>query len=169
MRERIVSEITKALAAKLPPEDVPVVIDKSGMSADGTPILVYSGSLPDLSQLVIKTLIQSGPTRGSRDDVPSFSNSDQMRFASVDLDRIFRTLSEAKPKSGGKETEAEDSAAQKRAALMEKTLPLVSSYAERNGIGVIFNAGGNSLNGLPVLVLARELPDLTENVIAEMR
>ena len=43
VRTEIVNEITKVLAAKLPSGDVPVILDKSGMTEDGIPIVVYAG------------------------------------------------------------------------------------------------------------------------------
>ena len=170
MRTDIVSEINRAIAAKLPSKDSSVIIDKSGMTADGLPILVYSGALPDLSQMIIDTLNQSTSTRGARGNEPLFSSSGQTRFAWVDLDRVFKALPEATAKSATEnKTDAKEAALRKREAVLARVQKYLNSSAERNGIGVIFNASGNSTNGIPILVLARELPDLTDDVIAQVR
>jgi hypothetical protein len=167
VRTEIVNEITKVLAAKLPSGDVPVIIDKSGMSEDGIPIVVYAGTLPDLSNLVIATLNHSGPAGGAEGATPSFSSSDQIRFGFVDMRRIIKAMPEAiAPPGSEKDPKA---LAARKAATARKAVELVRSYAERNGSGVIFNATGNTLNLLPVPIMAEELPDLTDEVIAEIR
>jgi len=167
VRAEIVTEIRKVLAAKLPSGDVPVILDKSGMTEDGIPIVVYSGALPDLSNLVIATLNQSGPAGEVEGPTLSFSSSDQTRFGFVDMRRIIKALPEATAPPG-RENDAKELAARKAAAA-RKALELVRSYAKRNGSGVIFNATGNTLNLFPVLVMAEELPDLTDEVLAEIR
>ena len=81
--------------------------------------------------------------------------------------RIIKALPEATPPAGS-EKDAKALAARK-ADTTRKAVELVRSYAEQNGRGVIFNASGNTLNLLPVLIMAEELPDLTDEVMAEIR
>jgi hypothetical protein len=43
------------------------------------------------------------------------------------------------------------------------TRPLVAT------LSLIFDSGGNSLNGTPVLIASRDIPDLTDEVIAKVQ
>ncbi|MEY2563374.1 MAG: hypothetical protein QOH88_1567 [Verrucomicrobiota bacterium] len=166
VRTDIVNEITKVVAARLPAGEAPVIIDKSGMTADGLPLVVYTGKLPDWSGLIIARLNQSGPSPAVEEAPPSFSSSEQTRFGYVDLGRVIKVVSDAAaPPASEKDAKA---LAARKAATLTKALEWVRSYAERNGSGVIFNSTGNTLNLLPVLVMAEELPDLTDAVIAEI-
>ena len=165
MKEDIVSDIKKAISAMLPSGNVPVIIDQSGLSAAGVPLVPYCKALPDLSQIVTDSLNQT-PSRGFGNDKPSFSNSEQVRFACVNMNRVLSALpgTNEKPASQN-EKEIKEAAAKNRSAMVEKIAQFLSVYAPRTGVGVIFDSSGNSLNVTPVVVAARELPDLTDEVI----
>jgi hypothetical protein len=165
MREDIVSDIKKAISATLPSGNSPVIIDQSGLSADGVPLVPYCKALPDLSRLVTDSLNRS-PSRGYGNDKPSFSSSEKLRFACVDMNRILNALPGANEKPAGQnEKEMTEAAVKKRSAMVEKIVQFLSGYAPPAGVGVIFDSSGHSLNTTPVIVASPELPDLTDDVI----
>lgn len=164
LRADIVSDINTAVRAILPSGNLPIVIDRSGLSADGVPLVPYCKVLPDLSGIVTDSLNRS-PSRGSGNDQPSFSSSGQLRFACVDMNRILSALSGNEKPAGQNEKEMKEAAAKKRSAMVGKIVQFLDVYAPRAGVGVIFDSSGRSLNGTPVVVAARELPDLTDEVI----
>jgi hypothetical protein len=168
LRADIVSDINKAISASLPTGNVPVIIDRTGLSADGVPLVPYCKALPDLSGIVTDSLNRS-PSRGYGNDKPSFSSSEQLRFACVDMNRILSALSGNEKPAGQSEKEMKEAAAKKRSAMVDKIVQFLDVYAPRAGFGVIFDSSGRSLNATPVVVAARELPDLTDEVINGIR
>ena len=52
-------------------------------------------------------------------------------------------------------------------SIADKILPVVNASAERAAFNLVFDSSGNSINGVPVLVFARHLPDLTDAVLKE--
>ena len=164
LRADILSDINTAIRAILPSGNVPVIIDKSGVSAEGVPLLPYCKALPDLSQMVTDSLNRH-PSRGYGNDKPSFSSSEAMRFAVLDMNRILAAVSGANEKPAGPSEKETKEAASKRSAMVERIVQFLNGYAARAGVGVIFDSSGLSLNTTPVIVSARELPDLTDDVI----
>jgi outer membrane protein len=51
--------------------------------------------------------------------------------------------------------------------IVAKIGATVNACAERAGFNLLFDSSGNSINGLPVVVFARDLPDLTDAVLKE--
>ena len=41
----------------------------------------------------------------------------------------------------------------------------VNACAERAGFNLVFDSSGNSINGVPVVVFARDLPDLDDDAV----
>jgi hypothetical protein len=146
----------------LPSHNV-VIIDKSGMSLNGVPVLLFSAALRDLSQAVTDALNHSGSTSPSRDavDDEALALSKRVRFACVDMTRVFNALPETKSSEAEINVELKK---KKREAIVEQIRRFVDSYAQKKGFGVVFDVSGNSLNGVPV-VTAKGLPDLTYDAI----
>ena len=82
------------------------------------------------------------------------------------MNRILSALPGANEKPAGQnEKEIKEAAARKRSALVGKIVQFLNVSAPRTSAGVIFDSSGQSLNTTPVIVAARELPDLTNEVI----
>jgi serine/threonine protein kinase len=187
-REGIVAEITKAIGDYLPDKGDSVVIDTSGMSLNNIPIALYTSHLPDFSEEVIATLNHAAGNRESI--VPASSKT--LRFGKIDMDRACKALPEAKQVEDqisaakekakrdlgdnpdakvkeAKDKELQDSALKSRNVIADKIMAALPPLAEKGNYNLIFDSSGNSLNGVPVLITSRDIPDLTDEVMVKVQ
>jgi hypothetical protein len=52
-----------------------------------------------------------------------------------------------------------------REGIVAKITPAVKTCAEREGFNLVFDSSGNSVNGVPIVLLPHNLPDLTDDVL----
>jgi serine/threonine protein kinase/Skp family chaperone for outer membrane proteins len=232
MRQGIVKEITDMIVTGLRSSGEAVLIDISGMSLNGVPIVMFTKGVPDFSDDVITALNQG---RTSVRFSKSMASSRTLRFATVDMNRAFRAWpgtkdSEAKineAKDAAKkefddraasyknaldevnrlnreleasslsanaktakfkerddkianiknmereinefrttrEKQLQEQALKMREGIVGKITPAVKTCAERAGFNLVFDSSGNSLNGVPIVLLTHNLPDLTDDVL----
>jgi Skp family chaperone for outer membrane proteins len=183
LRDGIVSEMTNKLQTRVANESRALVFDSSGQSLNGVPIVLWTSGVPDLSAEIIDAL-----NRSAREGNTELVASNQLRFGICDMDRAFKALPETKQSqqemnserekakselSGAdentrkrKEKELQDLAQKKRDPIVQKLKDAVALAAEKDGFNLVFDSSGQSVNGVPVLVDTRDLPDLTDEVIA---
>jgi outer membrane protein len=64
-----------------------------------------------------------------------------------------------------REKELQEQAVKLREGIVAKITPALKACAEREGFNLVFDSSGNSLNGVPIVVLTHDLPDLTDNAL----
>jgi serine/threonine protein kinase/Skp family chaperone for outer membrane proteins len=94
MREGIVKEITTMTFSGLKSSPNPILIDSSGMTLNGVPVVLFSSGVPDLSNDVIAALNQK---RASVTFSHSLLSVYRLRFGVVDMNRAFKAWPETKP------------------------------------------------------------------------
>jgi serine/threonine protein kinase/Skp family chaperone for outer membrane proteins len=192
MREGIVAEITKVITDRLVNKLDGVVIDISGTSLNGVPIALYTNNIPDFSEEVIEALNQGGGTGSILPADKPFAHSKTLRIGKIDMDRAFKSLPETKQAEAeinaakeqakrdfaansdakakeAKDKEIQDSATKSRNVIVDKIKAVVTPAAKKGTFNLIFDSSGNSLNGVPVLVTSRDIPDLTDEVVAQVQ
>jgi Skp family chaperone for outer membrane proteins len=191
MREEIVAEITKEIKARVVAEKMAVVLDIGGFSLNGVPVIICTTQIPDLSDQVVAALNETtGKSRKTTSSATAFASSAQLRFGCVDITRVFKAMPETKQAEAevnnlkekakaelanpdakareAKEKELQDIATKMREPIVQKITAGVREFAEAAGFNVIFDASGNSLNGVPLLVSKHDFPDLTDQLISQL-
>src|SRR4029077_20352444 len=114
-------------------------------------------------------------------------SSRTQRFGVVDMHRAFQAWPETKTaeaeindeKTAAKNNYASQSPAERekrdkqieedarklREPIVAKIRATVNTLAARAGFNRVFDSNGNSINGVPGVVFARDLPDLTDVVL----
>ena len=193
MREGIVADITTLIGDRLINGVDCVIVDASGNSVNGVPIALCTSGIPDFSDDVISALNQGARSGGSiLSPNKPFVSSKTLRFGKIDMNRALRALPETQQaeaeinaakakaardlgdKSDPKAKEAKDkelqvAALESRNVIVNKIRAGLSPVAEKGGFNLIFDSSGNSLNGVAVLIASRDIPDLTDEVIAEVQ
>ena len=184
LRTDLVAEMTGALKARLSAKEAILVFDSSGTTLSGVPAILCSDKVPDLSDQIVTSLNNTGKKSRSRAaSQPEFASSSELRFACVDLNRAFQALPEtkkagveitdlkAKTDAAGKPEDARevrDAALQKRNAIVEKLTAGIQQIAQTGNYNIVFDSSGNSMNGVPFVVLNADLPDLTDDLISKV-
>jgi Outer membrane protein (OmpH-like) len=193
MREGIVADITKLIGDRLINSADCVIVDSSGNSLNGVPIVLYARGLPDFSDEVISALNQGTRTGGSiLPPNKPFVSSKTLRVGKIDMTRAFKALPESKeaeneisaakaqaardlgdkpdPKvKEAKDKELQATVVESRKVIISQITAGLSPVAGKGGFNLIFDSSGNSLNGVPVLIASRDIPDLTDEVIAKVQ
>jgi Skp family chaperone for outer membrane proteins len=186
MREGIVKEITDVVMNAVKTNNIGVVLDISGMSINGVPVVIYRHGIPDFTDEAVAKL---NGTSFSGNMLASSDPSRTQRFGVVDMQRAFQAWPETKAaeakindeKAAAKNDYAsqsqeerekrnkqiEDDLRKLREPIVAKIEATVNTCAERAGFNLVFDSSGNSINGVPVVVFARDLPDLTDAVLKE--
>jgi TPR repeat protein len=192
MREGIAQEITDVVMNAVKTHDIDAVLDISGVSLNGVagvpgvPVVIYRQGVPDFTDEAVAKL---NGTRSSSNMLASGESSRPLRFGVVDMNRAFKAWPETKAaeakindeKAAAKNEYASQSPAERekrdkqieedakkvREPIVAKIVATVNTCAERAGLNLVFDSSGNSINGVPVVVFARELPDLTNAVLKE--
>jgi TPR repeat protein len=186
MREGIVKEITDVVMNAVKTNNIGVVLDISGMSINGVPVVIYRHGFPDFTDEAVAKL---NGTSFSGTMLASSDPSRTQRFGVVDMQRAFQAWPETKAaeakindeKAAAKNDYAsqsqeerekrnkqiEDDLRKLREPIVAKIEATVNTCAERAGFNLVFDSSGNSINGVPVVVFARDLPDLTDAVLKE--
>ena len=186
MREGIVKEITDVVMNAVKANNIGVVLDISGMSINGVPVILYRHGIPDFTEEAVAKL---NDTSFSGNMLASSDSSRTLRFGVVDMHRAFEAWPEMKAaeakisdeKAAAKDNYASQSPAERekrdkqiqedarklKEPIVAKIGATVNTCAERAGFNLVFDSSGNSINGVPVIVFARDLPDLTDAVLKE--
>ena len=67
-----------------------------------------------------------------------------------------------------KESELKDISNQKRNAIVPKLTATADSLIEDEQFGVVLDSSGKTLNGVPLVLLSNNLPDLTDALISRV-
>jgi Skp family chaperone for outer membrane proteins len=190
LREGLVKDINNFIDQKYVKRQERMVLDISGMTLNGVQWAVFSRGIPDLSNDIIADLNKTGGG-AELTSKSTFVSSDKLRFAQVDANRVFKALPEtreaeaeiaaarekAKAELGdhpsaearaAKDKQLEADTAEKRKPLVNKIVTSVAAIGEKQGFNLIFDASGKSLNGVPVTITSRDIPDITAEVIADL-
>jgi len=232
MREGIVAEITKLIASGLAMINDGLIIDVSGNSKNGVPVVVYSEGIPDFSNYVISALNQNKPSTTFSQLVSSAS----ARFGIVDMNRAFKQwpdtkeaeakINDAKAQAKreyddranaykkaldeinslntqlnapgldtnarstkarerdnkilniknmereinefrtSREKQLQEDALKMREGIVLKIRATVNQIAEADRCNLVLDSSGNSLNDVPIVLLSRDVPDITDKVLA---
>ncbi|HEX8077433.1 MAG TPA: OmpH family outer membrane protein, partial [Chthoniobacterales bacterium] len=93
MRENIVKEIDDAIRQSLTQSNAnPLLFDISGTSSNGVPIIVYHKGIPDFSTDIVAGMNARSAVRLQQ----PFAKSKSLRFAAVDMNRLFKGWPETK-------------------------------------------------------------------------
>jgi Skp family chaperone for outer membrane proteins len=187
MRKGIVKEITDVVMNAVKANDIGVVLDISGMSSNnGVPVVLYRHGIPDFTDEAVAKLNGISFPGNVLDSSDSSRN---LRFAVVDMHRAFEASPDMKAteakisdeKASAKnnyssqspaerekrDKQIEEDARKLKEPIIAQIGAAVSTCAERAGFNLVFDSSGNSFNGVPVIVFARDLPDLTDAVLKE--
>jgi outer membrane protein len=184
MREGIVKDITDGIAEKIGSRPA-LIFDKGGADTGGVALVVFSSGVPDLSDAVLARLNKTGSAGGNVSPVSSAG----LRVATVNIARAVEARPEGKQaveeiaarrKSAeaeltsadanvkqAKEKELQDWATKKRGTIAETLVAKLRPLAEAGGFNLVFNASGLTLNGVPLLLTTSDVPDLTDQLIAQ--
>jgi Skp family chaperone for outer membrane proteins len=188
LREGIVRDINNFIDQKYVKGQECMVLDISGMTLNGVQWAAFSRGIPDLSNDIISGLNKTG---GGAELTSTFVSSDKLRFAQVDASRVFKALPETKEAEAeiaaakekakaelgdhpsadaraAKDKQLEADTAEKRRPLVNKIVTGIAAIGEKQGFNLIFEASGKSLNGVPVTIASRDIPDITAEVIADL-
>ena len=183
MREGIVKEITDAITTSTASGRPALILDKSGNSLNGVPLVLFNAGIPDFSDGIVAALNKAT----SAGAAPSLVSSTRLKVANIDATRAFKAMPETKQaeeeiaamrKSAeaelanadaaakqAKEKELQDATAKKREAIVAKLTAKVRHLAEAGGYNLVLDSSGQSLNGVPILLSTHEVPDLTDKIV----
>jgi Skp family chaperone for outer membrane proteins len=186
IREGIVKEITEVVMDAVKTNNIDVVLDVSGMSVNGVPVVIYRHGIPDFTDDALGKL---NGTSSSSSMSALTDSSRTLRFGVVDMQRAFKAWPETKAaeakindeKAAAKNNYASQSPAEReqrdkqieedarklRDTIVAKIEATLNTCADKGGFNLVFDSSGYTINGVPVVVFARELPDLTNAVLKE--
>jgi outer membrane protein len=190
LREDIAKEIEDFIDKQYVKGQQCMVLDISGHSLNVAPWVVYARTLPNLTNEVISGL-NSGIGAAESTARSKFVSSDSLRFGLIDMDRALKALPEAKQaeaeikaakdKARGelgdypdaaaqaaKDKQLESLAADKRRPIVDRIVADVVALGRNHQLDVIFDVSGQSLNGVPIALASRRIPDVTAEVIADL-
>jgi len=101
-------------------------------------------------------------------DAPGLSTDAKSRKARERDDKITEIKKMEKEINDfrtSREKQLQEQALKMREGIVAKITPALKACAEREGFNLVFDSSGNSLNGVPIVVLTHDLPDLTDNVL----
>jgi Skp family chaperone for outer membrane proteins len=179
----ILAEMAAGLA-RMPGDKAALIFDSTGMSMTGAPFLIWSKDIPDFSADL--TAMLNGDAKTSNTDGVASSN---LRFATLDLERVYTALPEAKKAEseiaeamqrtgaelgsanaqarGEKQQQLQNLARSKRQAVLNKITAAADAVGGAGQFNAIFDSGGKTVTNTPPVVAARDVPDLTDEVIAK--
>lgn len=154
----------------------------------GAPLILSTSRIPDLSDEVIATLNKTASKSASA--ATSLASSAGLQVGYIDMDRAFKAMPESKQAEAEinelkeaartkianadatvrakKEKELQEVAMKKRETIVQKLTGSISQLAPSRGLNLVFDSSGKSLSGVPILVSARDLPDLTDDVVSHL-
>jgi outer membrane protein len=188
LRTDIVKDIEDFIREKYSTNGVPLIVDVSGHSLNNVPWVMFSQTIPDLTQDIIAALNKASET-SSRNR--SFPLTQELRFGHVNVDKAIKSLPErssieaeieaeknrAKAKLGdhpnaaaqaGSDKQLETFAATRRNPMIDRVMAAVATIGKAQGFNFILDSSGQSLNGVPIALVSKEIPDLTNQVIAAL-
>jgi outer membrane protein len=186
LREGIVKQIEDFIGQRLIKDKQTMIFDFSGLSLSGMPAIVYWQDVPELSDQVI-----AGINNGAAENILPFPSTDALRFAVIDMKRacnaapgrkqVEAAINAEKGKVNAelgdhastadravKEKELEASTKVKRQSIVNRVVADVGAIGKIRGYQVIFDSSGESLNGVPIVLSSRGMPDVTAEVIADL-
>ncbi|PYS70478.1 MAG: hypothetical protein DMF73_12800 [Acidobacteria bacterium] len=189
-RASIVKEIEDFISQQYVKGQECMVLDLSGNSLNGVPWVVYMQALPNLTNEVISGL-NYGVGAVESTARSKFVSSDRLRFGMIDMDRAFKALPETKQAGAeikaakdkaraelgdhpdaaaqaAKEKELQSQAADKRRPIVDRMVAEVAAVGRNHELDAVFDVSGQSLNGVPIAVVSRTIPDVTVEVIADL-
>ena len=90
MREGIVKQMTDEISL-LGGDVCNIIFDKSGMSLNGVPIMMYSPDVMDMSNNVVSAVNSQSSSAGTK-----FTASHELKFAAIDMNRAFKEYNKTK-------------------------------------------------------------------------
>jgi len=163
---------------------VDLILDASATSLIGVPFVLRHENVPDWTDAVIIAL--NGAKDGAKGTGGTVSTN-ELHFAMIDMKRVFETskatklattsIEEAKKKAAAaadpaerrqKEKEIQESLIKMQAVIGEKLNQALADAAGKVGCQVVLDASGPSINGIPVVMVQKKLPDLSEEIIAAL-
>ncbi|MDQ6622407.1 MAG: OmpH family outer membrane protein [Verrucomicrobiota bacterium] len=170
---------------KMAGEKVGMVFDASGTGISGVPMLVWSRDLPDLTSDLVALLNENKSPAGKTAGVVSTN----LRFGVVDFERIYKATpqgkqAEAEIQQAAQQANAESANADaqaraekqgrlqvlvrdRRLAVVTKITGFVNEIAGPARFNAILDVSARNITRTPAILLARDIPDLTDEVIAK--
>jgi hypothetical protein len=137
-------------------------LNKGATSRSGLPFILFSSGVPDHADEIIATVNGSGANNESSSAPWPTISSAKVRFGTFDETRMADVVPDMKS--------ADTTAGKPLPELMvEKIKGAVAQAAGKAGINVIFNTTGQSLNGVPLFLVSHNLPDVTEEVVTNLK
>ncbi|MEY2562789.1 MAG: outer membrane protein [Verrucomicrobiota bacterium] len=186
LRNGLTKKITDAVGATLMSGGPALVLDENGKSQNGLPCVFISG-IPDLSASIIATLNQTSSSAAAVSPI----SSTEVRAATFDAARAFKAMPEVQQAESemvalrnsaqaelatadatarqAKEKEFEEARGKKLAPILAKLDARLRQIASAGGYNLVFESSGTSQNGLPILLTASGLPDLTDQVVESLK
>lgn len=190
MREGIVTEITNALKATLVTGPSDLILDKSGRSENGAPLILWSSGIPDLSQDLVGALNNPAANSKTSSAPPQSASTAGLRVGRVDMKRACiampetrqaeKEIEELRSKAKielatadasareAREKELQAIAQSRREMITQKVIIALGPPAEAGGFNLIFDSSGLTLNRIPLLVSTHDVPDLTDQLLAKL-
>ncbi|HEY3165724.1 MAG TPA: OmpH family outer membrane protein [Candidatus Binatia bacterium] len=162
MHEIIVGEIMAAVNARITAESSPLLLNKGATCRSGLPFVMFSSGVPDHADEVIATVNGSGANNQPSSTAWLTISSAKVKFGTFNETRIADAVPDMK---------SADAVAGKPLPelTVEKIKGAVAQAAGKAGLNVVFNTTGQTLNGVPLFLLSRNLPDITEDVVAKLK
>jgi Skp family chaperone for outer membrane proteins len=190
MRTRIVTEIEDFINQQYVKGQECMVLDISGNSVNGVPWVLNAQALPNLTNEVISGL-NNGTAALESTARSKFVSSDSLRFGIVDMNRAFKALPETKQAEAeikaakdkvkaelgdhpdaaaqaAKDKELQSQVADKRRPIVDRIVADVVAVGRNHQLDVIFDVSGQSMNGVPIALASRGIPDVTAEVITDL-
>ena len=167
MRNEIVAEINRVIADGVKAEGhVDLIFDSGGPSLNALPVLLRHEGIPDWTDAAIAALNSSKGGAASAPIGPSVGSVSTagLRFAVLDSRRVSQALAAGK----GTESDSPKRPVKLPPEMVEKITQAVSEKASKAGIQVVFDMTGPSLNGVPVVMARRTVPDLSNDIITAL-
>jgi Skp family chaperone for outer membrane proteins len=161
MHEIIVGEIMAAINTRTPSGSSSLLLNKGATCRSGLPFVMFSSVVPDHADEIIATVNGSGANQSSSAAWPTVSSA-TVKFGTLDETRMADAVPDIK---------SADTAAGKPLPelTVEKIKGAVAQAAGKAGLNVVFNTTGQSPHGAPLFLISRNLPDITEQVLTNLK
>ena len=182
LHNSLVSDINKLLAQFVEGEQPDLLLDSGDLGRNNIPILVHLDGVPDWTASVLQSFdsMPADAGRGQPRHANGTVSTVGLRFASIDLPRIFNSIpavkkadedvTKAGTERGASNSERNKDLQNKSDKAHQEVIDRVQKILVRPVAGfgyqvVLDDSANSSLNGVPVILLHSNAPDLTATII----
>lgn len=176
-RAEVVADLQQALQAVMQEHELAMVWDQAGKSLSSLPLVVHAGGVPDVTALVVERMNAPEKPIGNLPKAEGAGTEpvEWVRLAKIAMQKAWLGMPEVTAlreelermrREGKAEKDVTTYQTRQSETLVELLLSRIRAVAKREGYSLVIDTEGFTLSRVPYFLEAREVPDLTAQVIA---